>query len=116
MGRAAGNSAGLTVSYSEIAERIGAPKAVRAVAQACASNPIAVAIAIESCATMAIFGLSMGGRTQKCALGKEARDGNAASPNSDPTNAIRRAGRVARLAANHRELGLVRMRDRPGEC
>ncbi len=36
--------AGLTVSYSEIAERIGAPKAVRAVAQACASNPIAVAI------------------------------------------------------------------------
>jgi AraC family transcriptional regulator of adaptative response/methylated-DNA-[protein]-cysteine methyltransferase len=36
--------AGSTVSYSEIAERIGAPKAVRAVAQACASNKIAVAI------------------------------------------------------------------------
>ncbi|MFT3791803.1 MAG: bifunctional DNA-binding transcriptional regulator/O6-methylguanine-DNA methyltransferase Ada [Rudaea sp.] len=36
--------AGATVSYSEIAERIGAPKAVRAVAQACASNEIAVAI------------------------------------------------------------------------
>jgi AraC family transcriptional regulator of adaptative response/methylated-DNA-[protein]-cysteine methyltransferase len=35
---------GSTVSYTEIAERIGAPKAVRAVAQACASNPIAVAI------------------------------------------------------------------------
>ncbi|MGH8479575.1 MAG: methylated-DNA--[protein]-cysteine S-methyltransferase, partial [Gammaproteobacteria bacterium] len=36
--------AGSTASYSEIAGRIGAPKAVRAVAQACASNLIAVAI------------------------------------------------------------------------
>jgi AraC family transcriptional regulator of adaptative response/methylated-DNA-[protein]-cysteine methyltransferase len=36
--------AGSTASYREIATIIGAPKAVRAVAQACASNPIAVAI------------------------------------------------------------------------
>jgi AraC family transcriptional regulator, regulatory protein of adaptative response / methylated-DNA-[protein]-cysteine methyltransferase len=36
--------AGATVSYAEIARRIGAPKAVRAVAQACAANEIAVAI------------------------------------------------------------------------
>lgn len=35
---------GTTASYREIAERIGSPKAVRAVAQACAANPIAVAI------------------------------------------------------------------------
>lgn len=35
---------GVTVSYAEIAERIGAPKAVRAVAQACGANHIAVAI------------------------------------------------------------------------
>jgi AraC family transcriptional regulator, regulatory protein of adaptative response / methylated-DNA-[protein]-cysteine methyltransferase len=35
---------GATASYAEIAERIGQPKAVRAVAQACASNRIAVAI------------------------------------------------------------------------
>lgn len=35
---------GSTASYAEIAERIGAPKAVRAVAQACAANAIAVAI------------------------------------------------------------------------
>jgi len=35
---------GATASYTEIAERIGAPKAVRAVAQACAANHIAVAI------------------------------------------------------------------------
>jgi AraC family transcriptional regulator of adaptative response/methylated-DNA-[protein]-cysteine methyltransferase len=36
--------AGQTVSYSELAERIGEPKAVRAVAGACAANKIAVAI------------------------------------------------------------------------
>src|SRR5690606_3277957 len=36
--------AGKTASYTEIAERIGAPKAVRAVAGACAANAIAVAI------------------------------------------------------------------------
>lgn len=35
---------GKTTSYSELAERIGAPKAARAVAAACAANPIAVAI------------------------------------------------------------------------
>jgi len=35
---------GTTVSYTEIAERIGSPRAVRAVAQACATNHIAVAI------------------------------------------------------------------------
>ncbi|WDY57308.1 bifunctional DNA-binding transcriptional regulator/O6-methylguanine-DNA methyltransferase Ada [Pseudomonas sp. PSKL.D1] len=35
---------GSRVSYTAIAERIGAPKAVRAVAQACAANRIAVAI------------------------------------------------------------------------
>ena len=35
---------GTTASYGEIAERIGNPKAARAVAQACASNNIAVAI------------------------------------------------------------------------
>ena len=35
---------GATASYAEVAARIGAPKAVRAVAQACASNSIAVAI------------------------------------------------------------------------
>ncbi|HEU5395958.1 MAG TPA: bifunctional DNA-binding transcriptional regulator/O6-methylguanine-DNA methyltransferase Ada [Verrucomicrobiae bacterium] len=35
---------GATSNYSEIARRIGAPKSVRAVAGACAANPIAVAI------------------------------------------------------------------------
>ena len=36
--------AGETVSYAEIAARIGSPRAVRAVAQACAANVLAVAI------------------------------------------------------------------------
>ena len=36
--------AGKTASYTEIAGRIGAPKAVRAVGHACATNPLAVAI------------------------------------------------------------------------
>jgi AraC family transcriptional regulator, regulatory protein of adaptative response / methylated-DNA-[protein]-cysteine methyltransferase len=36
--------AGETASYSDIARRIGAPKAMRAVAQACGANPLAVAI------------------------------------------------------------------------
>ena len=36
--------AGTTASYAEVARRIGAPRSVRAVARAIASNPIAVAI------------------------------------------------------------------------
>lgn len=35
---------GTTVTYSDLAERIGAPKAVRAVAKACAANRIAIAV------------------------------------------------------------------------
>jgi len=35
---------GTTATYAEIARRIGAPRAVRAVAGACAANPLAVAI------------------------------------------------------------------------
>jgi AraC family transcriptional regulator of adaptative response/methylated-DNA-[protein]-cysteine methyltransferase len=35
---------GTTVSYTFLAEQIGAPNAARAVAQACAANPLAVAI------------------------------------------------------------------------
>jgi AraC family transcriptional regulator of adaptative response/methylated-DNA-[protein]-cysteine methyltransferase len=35
---------GTTASYTDIAERLGTPRAVRAVAQACASNTLAVAI------------------------------------------------------------------------
>jgi len=36
--------AGDTVSYAEVASRVGKPKAARAIARACAANPVAVAI------------------------------------------------------------------------
>lgn len=36
--------AGRTASYADVARAIGAPRAVRAVAQACAANPLAVAV------------------------------------------------------------------------
>jgi AraC family transcriptional regulator, regulatory protein of adaptative response / methylated-DNA-[protein]-cysteine methyltransferase len=39
-----GIPAGSTATYTDIATAIGAPRAVRAVAQACAANPLAVAI------------------------------------------------------------------------
>ena len=35
---------GSTISYRQLAERIGAPKAIRAVASACAANMLAMAI------------------------------------------------------------------------
>ena len=35
---------GKTASYGEIAKKIGKPKAVRAVAQACSANPVAVLV------------------------------------------------------------------------
>jgi AraC family transcriptional regulator of adaptative response/methylated-DNA-[protein]-cysteine methyltransferase len=36
--------AGATVSYAELADRLGMPKGARAVASACAANPVAIAI------------------------------------------------------------------------
>ncbi|WP_306459883.1 methylated-DNA--[protein]-cysteine S-methyltransferase [Alcaligenes faecalis] len=36
--------AGQTLSYTEIAERLGMPKGARAVARACATNTLAIAI------------------------------------------------------------------------
>jgi AraC family transcriptional regulator of adaptative response/methylated-DNA-[protein]-cysteine methyltransferase len=35
---------GATVSYAELAERVGIPSGARAIASACAANPVAVAI------------------------------------------------------------------------
>jgi AraC family transcriptional regulator, regulatory protein of adaptative response / methylated-DNA-[protein]-cysteine methyltransferase len=67
--------AGLTASYAEIAERIGAPKAVRAVARACATNRIAVAIPCHRVVRSdgALSGYRGGVERKRALLAKEAR-------------------------------------------
>jgi AraC family transcriptional regulator, regulatory protein of adaptative response / methylated-DNA-[protein]-cysteine methyltransferase len=65
---------GETASYTEIAQRIGTPKAVRAVAQACASNAIAVAIPCHRVVRNdgALSGYRWGVERKRALLQKEA--------------------------------------------
>ncbi|HZE62034.1 MAG TPA: bifunctional DNA-binding transcriptional regulator/O6-methylguanine-DNA methyltransferase Ada [Burkholderiales bacterium] len=67
--------AGSTASYTEIARRIGAPKAVRAVARACASNAIAVAIPCHRVVRNdgALSGYRWGVERKRALLEREAR-------------------------------------------
>ena len=67
--------AGSTASYREIARRIGAPGAVRAVAHACAANPLAVAIPCHRVVRNdgGLVGLPLGRRAQACAAGARGR-------------------------------------------
>jgi AraC family transcriptional regulator of adaptative response/methylated-DNA-[protein]-cysteine methyltransferase len=66
--------AGSTASYTEIAERIGSPKAVRAVAQACAANAIAVAIPCHRVVRQdgALSGYRWGVERKRALLDREA--------------------------------------------
>jgi AraC family transcriptional regulator of adaptative response/methylated-DNA-[protein]-cysteine methyltransferase len=68
--------AGSTASYGEIAARIGQPTAARAVAQACASNPVAVAIpchrAVRSDGSLG--GYRWGSERKRLLLEQEAQD------------------------------------------
>ena len=66
--------AGSTATYTEIARRIGAPKAVRAVAQACASNAIAVAIPCHRVVRSdgALSGYRWGVKRKRALLAREA--------------------------------------------
>ena len=66
--------AGSTASYAGIAERIGAPKAVRAVAQACAANAIAVAIPCHRVVRTdgALAGYRWGVERKRALLAREA--------------------------------------------
>lgn len=66
--------AGTTASYSEIAQRIGAPQAVRAVAGACAANALAVAIPCHRVVRNdgALSGYRWGVERKRALLNKEA--------------------------------------------
>ena len=66
---------GETVSYADIARRIGAPKAVRAVAGACAANMLAVAIPCHRVVRNdgALSGYRWGVERKKAVLEKEAQ-------------------------------------------
>jgi AraC family transcriptional regulator of adaptative response/methylated-DNA-[protein]-cysteine methyltransferase len=67
--------AGATASYTEIAEAIGAPKAVRAVASACAANRLAVAIPCHRVVRTggALSGYRWGVERKRALLAKEAK-------------------------------------------
>jgi AraC family transcriptional regulator, regulatory protein of adaptative response / methylated-DNA-[protein]-cysteine methyltransferase len=66
--------AGRTATYGEIAARIGAPKAVRAVAGACAANPLAVAIPCHRVVRTdgSLSGYRWGVERKRALLGRES--------------------------------------------
>jgi AraC family transcriptional regulator of adaptative response/methylated-DNA-[protein]-cysteine methyltransferase len=66
---------GKTVSYAELARRIGSPKAVRAVAGACAANNIAVAIPCHRVVRNdgSLSGYAWGVDRKRALIAKEAR-------------------------------------------
>jgi AraC family transcriptional regulator, regulatory protein of adaptative response / methylated-DNA-[protein]-cysteine methyltransferase len=67
---------GRTASYAEIADGIGAPKATRAVAGACAANPVAVAIPCHRVLRSdgALSGYRWGVERKRALLAREGRD------------------------------------------
>ncbi len=69
---------GATASYREIAQRIGAPTSMRAVAQACAANALAVAIPCHRVVRTdgALSGYRWGVARKQALLQREAQPGN----------------------------------------
>ena len=67
--------AGATASYSDIATRIRAPNAARAVAQACAANPLAIAVPCHRVVRSdgALSGYRWGMARKQALLSREAR-------------------------------------------
>ena len=83
--------AGATVSYSEIARRIRAPKAVRAVAEACAKNNLAVAIPCHRVVRKdgALSGYAWGVERKRVLLDREASQGRDVAPAPRPGEAAK---------------------------
>ena len=73
---------GSTVSYAELAARIGAPKAVRAVGSACGANPLAVAIPCHRVLRSdgALSGYRWGLERKRALLLREAQGNKASTP------------------------------------
>ncbi|MFP5393665.1 MAG: bifunctional DNA-binding transcriptional regulator/O6-methylguanine-DNA methyltransferase Ada [Gammaproteobacteria bacterium] len=67
---------GRTVSYSELAERLGVPQGARAIAGACAANPVAVAIPCHRVVRTdgALSGYRWGVERKRVLLAREADD------------------------------------------
>lgn len=67
--------AGAKTTYTDLAKRVGAPKAVRAVARACAANPIAVAIPCHRVVRIdgSISGYRWGVERKRALLEREAK-------------------------------------------
>ncbi|MFQ3786288.1 bifunctional DNA-binding transcriptional regulator/O6-methylguanine-DNA methyltransferase Ada [Halomonas sp. A29] len=71
---------GATISYAELAQRIGSPQSVRAVARACASNTIALAIPCHRVVRSdgALSGYRWGVERKRALLEREATQGDIA--------------------------------------
>jgi AraC family transcriptional regulator of adaptative response/methylated-DNA-[protein]-cysteine methyltransferase len=67
---------GETVSYGELARRLGQPRAARAVAQACAANPVAVAVPCHRVVRTdgSLSGYRWGVERKRALLAREAND------------------------------------------
>jgi AraC family transcriptional regulator of adaptative response/methylated-DNA-[protein]-cysteine methyltransferase len=84
---------GETRSYTQIADSLGVPRAVRAVAGACASNPVALAIPCHRVLQKggALAGYRWGLARKAALLDAEARGGGvAAAPDAEPAGASSR--------------------------
>ncbi|NOK18722.1 bifunctional DNA-binding transcriptional regulator/O6-methylguanine-DNA methyltransferase Ada [Corallococcus carmarthensis] len=82
--------AGKTASYTDIAERIGSPKSVRAVAQACGANALAVVIPCHRVVRNdgALSGYRWGVERKRALLDREAE--HATSPVESPRRGLAR--------------------------
>lgn len=68
---------GTTVTYTEVARRIGNPKAIRAVARACATNPVSVVVPCHRVVRQSgnLAGYRWGLERKQALLEKEAKNG-----------------------------------------